>query len=271
MNNLSIFCLSLNPSHLKQIKELNYIPVGLGKEHFNKEWMTDKSNINIAEKNSYYGEYTFHYWLWKNYVNKLPENWIGFCQYRKFWITKKSNNSLVSFGDFKKICLNTISNENSEYESIIGEPFYVNEFKLSKFIKKGFSTILLNPELLFKKEKRNIKFHFDLMHGKGNIDKAIELLDEENRDDFKKYVNSNISFHPHNMFICKSKKILINYYETIFPWLLKCENKFGFETLKGYGMQRIYGFLAERFMSYWFKKNTKYKVMPIYFKDLSDF
>mgnify|MGYP006083656153 CR=1 FL=1 len=271
MNNLSIFCLSLNPDHLKKIKELNYIPVGLGEENFNKEWITDKDNINISQKNNYYGEYTFHYWLWKNYINELPKNWIGFCQYRKFWVNETIIDPLFSFQDLKNVCLKTILNEDNNYESIIGEPFYVNKFKLSKFIKKGLPSIILNPTLLFNKNKRTIKFHFDLMHGKGNIDKAIALLDEENRDDFKKYINTNISFHPHNMFICKSKKILISYYETIFPWLLKCENEFGFKTLKGYGMQRIYGFLAERFMSYWFKKNTKYKIMPIYFKDLSDF
>ena len=69
------------------------------------------------------------------------------------------------------------------------------------------------------------------------------------------------------MFICKSNKILRNYYETVFPWLERCENEFGF-NLKGYGLRRIYGFLAERFMSYWFKKNAKFKELPILFHDI---
>ena len=73
------------------------------------------------------------------------------------------------------------------------------------------------------------------------------------------------------MFICKSKKILKKYYESVFPWLEKCEKEFGFENLKGYGMKRIYGFLAERYMSYWFQKYTNYKTLPIIFKDLTDF
>ena len=60
------------------------------------------------------------------------------------------------------------------------------------------------------------------------------------------------------MFICKSKKLLQSYYNEIFPWLENCEKLFGFESLKGYGMKRIYGFLAERYLSYWFQKNTKY-------------
>ena len=66
------------------------------------------------------------------------------------------------------------------------------------------------------------------------------------------------------MFICKSRKKLANFYEILFEWLLKCEDKFGFD-LEGYGKVRIYGFLAERFMSYWFSKNTNYKVNPLFF------
>ena len=96
-----------------------------------------------------------------------------------------------------------------------------------------------------------------MMHGSGNLDKAIALLDSKDQEDFKNFVNTEVSFNPHNMFICKNQKILFSYYESLFPWLLDCEKIFGFKNLKGFGLQRIYGFLAERYMSYWFKKNTK--------------
>ena len=36
------------------------------------------------------------------------------------------------------------------------------------------------------------------------------------------------------MFICKTQ-ILKKYYDTIFPWLKKCEKIFGFNNLDGYG------------------------------------
>ena len=72
------------------------------------------------------------------------------------------------------------------------------------------------------------------------------------------------------MFICK-KDLLKRYYETIFTWLEKCEKVFGFNNLKGYGLKRIYGFLAERFLSYWFTKHYKVKELPILVKDLSDY
>ena len=69
----------------------------------------------------------------------------------------------------------------------------------------------------------------------------------------------------------KNKDILKNYYDALFPWLERCEKEFGFDNLEGYGQQRIYGFLAERFMSYWFKKNTKFSTLPILFKDISNY
>ena len=122
--------------------------------------------------------------------------------------------------------------------------------------------------MLFDKNKRGIKFHFDLFHGNGNLDKAIQFLKIRQRG-LQEFVEKNVSFNPHNMFICKSKKILEDYYKSIFPWLQRCEEEFGFDNLRGYGLQRIYGFLAERYMSFWFKKYTKFGVLPIYFKDIT--
>ena len=139
-----------------------------------------------------------------------------------------------------------------------------------KFFKKGLSLLISNPKFLFNDQARNIKFHFDLMHGKNNLDRAIDLLDKNNKEDFRKFVNDEISFNPHNMLICKSKNLLNSYYSDVFPWLENCEKLFGFKDLKGYGLTRIYGFLAERFMSYWFKKNANYKELPILFHDISD-
>ncbi len=266
-----MFCLSMEPDHLHMINKIGYIPVGLGNKNFNNEWFTDRGKENISSKNQYYGEYTFHYWIWKNHINKLEDKWIGFCQYRKFWTKKENTGNNLNFSEFNNLLIKEINLDNNNYESIIGEPFYVDKFKPTKFLKKNFKKILLSPAILFNKNKRTIKFHFDLMHGEGNLEKAIEILDVNDRNDFNNFVNSKNFFNPHNMFICKSPKILEKYYKAVFPWLKECEKIFGFEKLQGYGMKRIYGFLAERYLSFWFQKYTKYKTMPIYFKDLSDY
>ena len=71
-----------------------------------------------------------------------------------------------------------------------------------------------------------------------------------------------------NMFISKNKKIINNFYNTIFPWLQRCESIFGFNE-KSYGNTRLYAFLMERFISYWFNKYTKVKTWPIAFYNIN--
>tara|TARA_B110001454_G_scaffold189492_1_gene188125 strand:- start:527 stop:862 length:336 start_codon:yes stop_codon:yes gene_type:complete len=107
-----------------------------------------------------------------------------------------------------------------------------------------------------------------MFHGNGILDQAITLLNENDRSDFKKYVTTKTSYNQGNMFICKSKKIINSYYETLFEWLSNCEKVFGFD-LHGYGKIRVYAFLAERFLPYWFNKYTKSMEWPIIFHDLN--
>ena len=62
-----IFCMCLNSHHLENLKKLNYTPVGLGSNEYNLEWWRDNKGDNISAKNPFYGEYTFYYWIWKNF------------------------------------------------------------------------------------------------------------------------------------------------------------------------------------------------------------
>ena len=268
MKNLKMFCVSLEPNHYNFIKNLGYVPVGLGDKDFDANWFRDTSGTNISNKNKNYGEYTYHYWIWKNYLDKLNDEWIGFCQYRKFWSTEKHNREDITFNSLNNQVLKEIPIEFDGYNSILGEPIFVNQFRAMKFIKKGLKFFVKRPFTIFNKKRRNLNFHFDFMHGENNLNKAINLLDDNNREDFRKFVNTEVSFNPHNMFICKSKQKLKDYYEDLFPWLEKCEKLFGFKNLKGFGQIRIYTFLAERFMPYWFKRNTKSTTMPIIFYDI---
>ena len=48
-----------------------------------------------------------------------------------------------------------------------------------------------------------------------------------------------------------------------------CINIFEFKMGDSYGKKRIYGFLAERFLSYWFNNYANPINWPVYFKDIS--
>ncbi len=67
-----MYCLAIDDSLKNKIKDLNYIPVGLGDYNFSEEWIRENTGKNISHKNKYYGELTFHYWLWKNHLDKIP-------------------------------------------------------------------------------------------------------------------------------------------------------------------------------------------------------
>ena len=68
------------------MEDIGYDLVGQGEDKFPTHWMRDNIGENISIKNKYYDMYTFHYWLWKNELQKFDNNkWILFSTYRRFW------------------------------------------------------------------------------------------------------------------------------------------------------------------------------------------
>jgi hypothetical protein len=268
---IKMYCMCLDGYLLEDVKSLNYIPVGLGNNTFSSEWLTDKSGKNISNKNKYYGEHTFYYWFWKNILPEMKDNtWVGFCGYRHHWSNSnqfKSDNitKIVNKDNFNSFILKSAHDQWKNYDIILGENIYINKWKLSKIIKRGYKVLLRNP-LAFLKKNQNIRLNFEVFHGIGNLDKAINLLDDSEKEDFRKFTSSKAFYNRQNMFICRSKKLMDGYFKSVFPWLERCEKIYGFD-LHGYGNTRIYGFLAERYMSYWFNKYSKPLSWPIFFYD----
>ena len=261
---MKIYCLTIYNENFNFFKKIKLVPVGLGSNYFENRWLTDKNNINISNKNPYYGEYTFHYNLWKNYLTKKNyKSWIGFCTYRRFWI--KEEVTIKNYKTLEEKILNHIPQEWNGYESILCNPIKIGKIKKSKIIKNAFFEIFKNPYLLFK-NSINVKDHFDIFHGSNFINESIKLLKNNEKNCFIDFLNNDY-FNPYNLFICKDLEILGSYYKSVFSWLNLCEEKFGFKNLNGYGKKRIYGFLAERYLSFWFNKYTKSRSWPIGYFD----
>ena len=255
MTNLEIFCVTNKP--INALEQLNFNLVGVGTNFFNENYLDIKSGKNIQKKEKYYSELTFHYWFWKNQLNSFDENkWIGFCQKRRFWT--KTACKINNLEDLKSNLLVEIPSEWEKFEAFLCSPIKVNYAKKMKMIKHGWKNLVKDPSIFFNSSKQNIKLQFDMFHGYGNLTKAIEVLDDKEKKDFEDYVNNNTSFCPNIMFITK-KKIMNNYFESLFNWLFKCEKIFGFKNLSGYKTGRLYAYLAERYVSYWFHKYHKVK------------
>ncbi len=253
-NSLEIYCVT--NKRTKFLENFKYNLAGVGLDNFPVNYIKSDNGDNIFYKEKYYSELTFHYWFWKNKLKLTDSKWIGFCQKKRFWVNKEKINIQINGSNFKEVFLTNIQNEWNNYDSIICKPIYVNNIKKMTMIKKGFFKILKNPNIFYNINKQSIKLHFDLHHGNGNLEKAINLLQNSDKDDFYNYVSLKTFYNPHIMFIAKPY-ILQKWFSTLFPWLERCEKIFGFKNLSGYETTRIYAYLAERYLSYWFKKYTK--------------
>ena len=120
-------------------------------------------------------------------------------------------------------------------------------------------SFLKKPSILFNEKKRTLKLHFDMFHGYGNMDKAIDKMNDRDKNDFRNFMNNNYKYNPHIMFI-STPEIANSWFESLFTWLFKCEDIFKFEDLKGYETERLYAYLSERYLSFWFNKYSK--VLP---------
>ena len=80
--NLEVYCVTNKPVSFLENIEINL--AGVGKNKFEKKYILSNTGENIFYKESYYSELTFHYWYWKNKLDLLSNNWVGFCQKEDF-------------------------------------------------------------------------------------------------------------------------------------------------------------------------------------------
>ncbi len=264
MKNLDIYCVT--NKRLELVEKTCLKLVGVGNGNFPKEYINCDTEQNIYHKEKYYSELTFHYWYWKNILPSEKKEWIGFCQKRRYWIKPNEKNNQIFPENLNDFLLINIDENLNNYESFLCEPIKISGAKKIKIIKRGWKNLIKDPSIIFNEQKQTISLHFDMHHGYKNLDKAINLLDKQDRNDFLKYVKIKTSYNPHIMVIAKPH-ILDKWFNSLFPWLERCEQVFGFNELKGYDTQRLYAYLAERYLSFWFKKYTKFKTNPWTFID----
>jgi hypothetical protein len=259
MKNLEMYCVTNKT--LDFLEGSNYAIGWVGQEKPPQHYLTCDTEDNIFFKEKYYSELTFQYWFWKNKLNLDKKNWIGFCQKRRFWIKEDSNKKEINTANIKNHILNEIPEKYLKYDSIICDPIHVNKVKKMKLIKRGFRSILKDPGIFFDFNKQSLLLHFDMHHGYGNMEKAIKHLNERDKHEFFNYLERSTFYNPHIMFIAKPH-IVNRWFSDLFSWLFECEKTFGFKKLYGYDTQRLYAYLAERYLSFWFKKHTNYINLP---------
>ena len=253
MKEIKFYCVT--NKEIDFIKDKNFNFGWVGQSNSPKSYLRCDKGDNIYHKEKYYSELTFHYWFWKNLLKyESDDTWIGFCQKRRYWI-QDSVSEKIDKSNINKYLLKQIDNTQN-FDSIVCQPINTYGVKKIKLLKRGWKNILKDPSILYEKKKQNLSLHFDMHHGYNNLNKAIDKLDEKNKEDFKIFVREKNIFNPHIMFIAKPA-IINRWFEDLFSWLDKCEGEFDPKKLGGYDTGRLFAYLSERYLSYWFKKYCK--------------
>lgn len=228
MNKIIIYCLTNKKYNFFKYLPSNIIPLGLGDNPLPENFLNEKSGNTLMKFNKKLAEMTGIYWVYKNQMNNFKEDdWIGFCHYRRFW-------------------LDNLYYQNHKIKSDLHSKLLINIHKLNKA-----ETILVHPTKL---KRETILDHFINNHGDQMIFEAINLLDDENVNSFKDYLNKR-EFSCFNMFITKPN-IFIKYCEFVFPYLLKILKYCDDNNLCVGKNTKLPAYFIERFTSFWFHKNT---------------
>ena len=235
MSNLEIYCTSTKyfniidklPSYIK--------PLGLGNADFPAHWLTEKNGENISHLNKYFSEWTGLYWIWKNRLQNINDNfWVGNCHYRKLW-------------------LNNIYNKK---QKLSFQSLHSNLLKTNNPIFKNCDIIQVQPTYL---KKNTIFEQFENVHGKNILDDCIKFLDHEDGYKFRKYLNGNKLFVL-VMFIAKAS-IFKRYCENVFPFMHKCYDYCLKNNLCNGKNVRLPAHIIERYTAYWFTQNVNAKYL----------
>jgi hypothetical protein len=264
MEKINFFCTS----H-KSVDYLNkFYPkiqmIGLGDVPFPKTWIDIKKEINISHKFFSYADLTAHYYVWKNLLHNYDENqWIGFFQYRRFWLKHKIKKA-YPLTSLDSLILIEPDMSWKNYDAIIPASFIFKK-KTKELLKNFFLLKFLEDFDLIKFYTKVQKQFEDSLGSSGReiITDIIKMLPDIDRVKFKDFLNNRTYLSAHGMYISK-KKIINSYSETLFSWFLKCENIINKDNnLPLLKNQRIFQYINERFLDYWMNRNVRTLRWPV--------
>ena len=263
VENIKIFCTSV-----KKVGYFdNFFPtiqmVGLGDNAFPDSWIKTDNKKNISNKFYSYADLIAQYYVWKNLLDNYDEKqWIGFSQYRRFWLKHKISKT-YPLNSIDDLILTEPDLSWKNYDAIIPAPFYFkkkikdlkNIFSINSFKDINFFKYRITVEKQFRESLGN--------HGAEIISDIIKLLPDKDQVGFKEFLANRNHLSAHGMYISR-KNIIKSYSEFLFSWFEKCEGIINRNNdLPLLQNRRIFQYINERFLDYWMNKNVKTLCWPI--------
>ena len=227
----------------------------------NKTITGDDSGANISAKNPYYSELTGIYWVWKN----TKQDVTGSCHYRRFFtaqpepILHKLKRLLYYPAGLYKKRHGLIYTENTD----LFAPKILNQQELNDLLNQ-FDAIL--PQA--RKLKYTVETHYRRYHDINDLNLLETILTEKYPDYLDAFhdVLQVKSLYANNMFVLKNQ-----HFQEFMAWwfdvLFEFEKRIDLDHYTDY-QKRILGFMAERLLNIWFKKQQLncIELPVIYFK-----
>lgn len=211
----------------------------------NSSYLRDDVGDNISGKNSSYCELTGMYWVWKNRSIETDPI-VGISHYRRYFCTKGQLNKYI-------------------HKNVLPRPL----------TKEQYERLLCKADIIVPKPKTSVRHNvyqlYDLFHNSRDLDVVRSIINyttPEYVDSFEKEMKSHRVLYA-NMFICR-KQLYDNYCEWLFTVLNELERVIQPQNSKIITKEdkyqgRIFGFIAERLLQVWIRKNKlKVVYMPVF-------
>lgn len=229
----------------------------------NGPFLGDHTGDHISDKNPFYSELTGLYWIWKNTNNSVT----GVCHYRRFFTVQPE----PILYKFKRLLYTFIGLSDKRFGLIY--TMNINLFKPRILTKVELSTLLRHYDAILpqaRKLKYSVEEHYRRYHDINDLKILKSILSEKHPEYLEAFVSvlKGKRLYANNIFILKDfhyQKFMNWWFDVIFEF----EKKVDLEKYSGY-QKRIIGFIAERLLTVWFKKeslNCK-ELQLIYFKNL---
>jgi len=264
MEKINFFCTShKNVDYLDKFFPTIQM-VGLGNFLLPKSWIDSNKEINISNKFFSYADLVAQYYVWKNLLPKYNDSqWIGFLQYRRFWLKHKIEKE-YSLDSIDNLILTDPDLSWKDYDTIIPSPFIFNK-KIKELLKNFFLLKFLKDFDLIKYYTKVQKQFEDSLGSSGReiIADTIKMLPDSDKIGFGDFLNNRNYLSAHGMYISK-KKIINSYSEVLFSWFEKCESIINkSNNLPLFKNRRIFQYINERFLDYWMSRNVRTLRWPI--------
>lgn len=207
-------------------KDEVYIPMQVGAvSHEDLGFLRDDTKDNISDKNPNFCELTGLYWVWKN---DYKSDYIGLCHYRRYFLD--DNGEKLSGNTYKQFF------RNCEAQRI--------------------NAMIISPRACTPEGVSVKDFYINSGHHLEDLDAAresIARLTPEYVETFDSVMSGRETYFA-NMMVAK-KSMIDNYCEWLFKILFDMEKKLDISDYDDYN-KRVFGFVSERLLTVWVKKNN---------------